>query len=68
MMLQLNPPIYLETPKGPARAVVMIDMSEDHDLLWVCFLKVDGTCWTFRNQVVRQITNETFDRKTCAGA
>lgn len=63
MMLQLEPPIPLETPKGPGRAVVLIDRSEDHDLEWVCFINATGECWTWRNQEVRQIENRTMGRK-----
>ena len=53
----------LMTPKGPGRAVVLIDPSEDHDLQWVCFIDASGECWTFRNQEVRQIDNLTMGRK-----
>lgn len=61
-MLQLNPPIQMETPKGTARAIVLIDRSEDHDLEWVCFINETGECWTFRNQQVRQVENQTMGR------
>jgi hypothetical protein len=63
MMLQLEPPIPLETPKGTGRAVVLIDRSEDHDLEWVCFIDASGECWTFKNQEVRQVENRTMMRK-----
>lgn len=62
-MLQLNPTIPLFTPKGPARAVALIDYGEDHDLIWVCFVNESGECWSFRNQDIRQVENLTFSRK-----
>ncbi len=33
-MLQLNPPIPVDTPKGPALAIVLLDYGPDYDLLW----------------------------------
>jgi hypothetical protein len=68
MMLHLNPPIPLDTPKGVGRAVVLIDRSEDHDLEWVTFIDATGECWTFRNQEIRQIENRTMGRSAGAGA
>lgn len=56
-LLQLTPSIQVLTPKGPARAVVLIDYGEDHDLLWVCFQDADGECWTWRNHDVRAAPN-----------
>lgn len=52
MMLQLSPTIPLDTPKGPARAHFLIDYSEDHNLLWVCFIDATGECWTFTNREI----------------
>ena len=63
MMLQLDPPIPVVTPKGEALAQVLIDYGAEHDLLWVCFQE-DGECWTWRNQDIRGTTNITFGRKT----
>jgi hypothetical protein len=61
-MLQLNPPIYLETPKGPAMAYMVVDYGVDYDLIWVCFIKETGECWSFRNPQVRQAENITMGR------
>lgn len=60
MILQLNPPIWLETPRGPAYAYALIDYGMDFHLLWVCFLKDGGRCWTFKNPEVRLSPNETM--------
>lgn len=59
-LLQLSPSIPLLTPKGPARALVLIDYGEDHDLLWVCFQDQGGECWTWRNRDIRAVPNLTF--------
>ena len=60
MYMQLNPPIPLETPKGKAWAIAMIDYGPHWDLQWITFLKDSGECWTFSNQDIRQEKNYTF--------
>jgi hypothetical protein len=62
MMLQLNPPQPLDTPKGAAWAVALIDYGPDHDLCWVCFVRETGECWTFRNSDIKQPSNITYGR------
>ena len=61
-MIQLNPPIPLETPKGSGLAHLVIDYSIEHNLNWVVFLDKDGQCWTFSNSVVRAQKNITAER------
>lgn len=61
MMLQLNPPIPVWTPKGRALAQVLIDYGAEHHLLWVCF-QDNGECWTWENPQIRAETNLTFHR------
>jgi hypothetical protein len=60
-MLQLNPPIPVTTPKGPALAQVLIDYGAEHDLLWVCF-QSNGECWTWNNKDIRAEQNVTMGR------
>ena len=57
---RLDPPLYLETPKGDALAYFMVWMSHDHDILWVCFIEETRQCWTFRNPEVRLCWNYTM--------
>lgn len=64
MILQLNPPIPLDTPKGPALAHMVIDYGPEHNLLWVCFGDNDGECWTWDNSNVRAQKNITMGRMT----
>ena len=61
-MLQLNPPIPLDTPKGPALAHLVIDYGPEHNLLWVCFDDANGECWTWDNSKVRAQKNITMGR------
>jgi len=62
MMLRLDPPIPLDTPRGKGFAHVLIDYSQEHDLMWVIFLDESGECWTFLNKEVRLQKNLSFGR------
>jgi hypothetical protein len=64
MILQLNPPIPLDTPKGSALAHLVIDNGPEYNLLWVCFNDADGECWTWDNSKVRGQKNITHGRLT----
>jgi hypothetical protein len=62
MLTQLNPALPLITPKGKAWAVAVIDYSQEHDLIWVCFQDDDGSCWSWRNADIRLQPNITLGR------
>lgn len=64
MILQLNPTIPLDTPKGPAFAHFLIDMGQEHNLLWICFIDATGECWTFDNRAIRMQANPTMGIRT----
>lgn len=61
-MTQLDPPIPLDTPKGPAMAHLVIDYGPEHHLLWVCFDDSDGECWAWPNHSVRAQKNISMGR------
>lgn len=61
MILQLDPPLPLMTPKGSGWAHLVIDYGQEHDLLWVVFLDADGACWTVPNPQVRLDPNWSLD-------
>lgn len=61
MLTQLQTPIPLQTPKGKAWAVAIIDYGPHWDLQWVTFVRDTGECWTFRNSQIRQEQNFTFN-------
>jgi hypothetical protein len=63
MILQLNPPIPVTTPKGPALAHFIIDDGIEHDIKWVCFQDGNGESWTFSNPDVRAQKNLTQGRE-----
>lgn len=62
-ILQLNPPLWLETPKGQGLAHFVIDPGVEHDLQWVCFINETGEVWTFANPEVQAAKNRTLDCK-----
>jgi len=43
MIIQLNPPIPIYTPKGEGIAHVLIDYGVDFDLIWVAFINTSGS-------------------------
>lgn len=61
-VIQLDPPIPLDTPKGSALAHALIDYGAEHDLLWICFQDDTGECWTWRNPEIRAQKNITMGR------
>ena len=61
MILQLNPPIPVITPKGKGFAQLVIDYGPEYNLLWTVFLN-NGECWTFDNKEIRSQENITFNR------
>lgn len=60
MILRLDPPIPLVTPRGKADAHLVIDYGPEYSLYWVVFLRESGECWTYGNPVVRLEANETM--------
>lgn len=60
MMMQLDPPIPVDTPKGPAYAHLVIDYSQEHYVLFVCFLQETGECWVLPNRDVKLQQNLTM--------
>ena len=63
MVVQLNPPLHMETPKGAGLAHFVIDYGPEADLLWVVFMDADGACWTVPNPEVRLSFNWTVGRR-----
>lgn len=63
MMLQLNPPLPVVTPLGPALAHILIDYGCEHDLHWVCIQKDTCEIWTWSNPDIRAAENIT-ERRT----
>lgn len=62
MILQLNPTIPVETPKGNGIAFFLIDCGVEHHLQWVVFIDETGECWTFENPMIRIQKNYTLNR------
>lgn len=62
MVLQLNPPVPLETPKGSGFAHFLIDYGQEHHLIWVVFIDDTHECWSFQNPDVRLQHNKTMTR------
>ena len=63
MLVQLNPPLPMETSKGGGWAHFVIDYGPETALLWVVFMDADGACWTVPNPEVRMSFNWTMGRR-----
>lgn len=61
-ILQLNPVITLETPRGKGFTFLVIDYGMEHHLYWVVFIDKTRECWTFSNKDVRIQSNISLGR------
>ena len=63
-MLQLNPmiPVYSLRHKMEGYAFLVIDYSQEHDLLYVVALD-NGEIWTLSNKEIRFCKNISLDRE-----
>lgn len=61
-LLQLEPAIPVDTPRGKGLAVVLIDYGVEHHLCWVVIVDATREIWTFRNPEVRGQSNQTMGR------
>jgi hypothetical protein len=60
MLLQLNPCLPVDTPRGPGFAHVLIDPGQEHYVLFVCFMNATGECRIYDNREVKLQKNETM--------
>ena len=61
-VLQLNPPIPMNTPKGEGFAHILIDYGPESDLYWTVLITETGEIWTYANRFVRASKNITLGR------
>jgi hypothetical protein len=59
MLLELKHQLWMSTPHGVARAIIMIDRGDDGDTQWVCIHK-DGCILTYSNWQVKVARNITM--------
>jgi hypothetical protein len=64
MILQLSPPVPLDTPKGPAQAHFLIENGDQQHLQWITFVDATGECWTWENPDVLLQKNVTMHIRT----
>jgi hypothetical protein len=62
MILQLDPIIEMDTPKGRGYAWFLIDYGVDSDLYWVIAINDSAEIWTFANHEIRAAKNITLGR------
>jgi hypothetical protein len=59
-MIQLNPTIPLDTPKGPGYAHFALDYSQEHSVMFLVFINETGEPWIFEQREVRLRPNRTM--------
>lgn len=59
-ILELNQPIWFDTPKGIGICHFMIDRGPQTDTEWICFIADTGECWTFTNIDIKLAKNQTL--------
>jgi hypothetical protein len=58
-ILQLDPLIPLESPRGRCMAHFIINPGDEHHLQFVTFIDDTGECWTWLAKEVRLQANQT---------
>ena len=68
-MLQLDPtmPIIRVSDGMKGYAFIVIDYSQEHDLLYVCAMD-NGEIWTLNNKTIRIQNNISLNRRNNIGA
>lgn len=51
-IIRIDPPMELDTPRGRAQAHFLIDYHLGGNLVWVCFQRDTGECWSYSNPEV----------------
>jgi len=63
-MTRIDPPIWLDTPKGCGLAHFVIDYGVELSLHWVVAIHDTGEVWCFTNEDIRFCKNYTLNRRT----
>jgi hypothetical protein len=64
MIVRIDPPIPMLTPKGKGLCHFMRDYGIEFDDLWTVAIDATGEIWTFKNNEVRFEQNITAGRLT----
>lgn len=69
-ILELRQPLWMETPKGEALAILLTDYGPESDHLWTCIQQEgehQGELWTWHNSEVRVLPNSSMLRRATLG-
>lgn len=61
-IIQLDPPLYYETPLGPSVCMFVWELGLEADVQWGCFVEKTGELWWWPNNKIRLSTNISFGR------
>jgi hypothetical protein len=62
MILQLNPPLPMDSPKGKGICHFLIDYGMESNLFWVIVIDATGEIWTYDNTQIRMQKNISLGR------
>lgn len=63
-MTRIDPPIWVDTPKGCGLAHFVIDYGVEMSLHWVVAIHDTGEVWCFTNEDIKFCKNYTLNRRT----
>ena len=61
MMLQLNPPLWVNTPLGEGHAIIVIDYGVSVNTIWVVHIFETGIVTHIDSSEIRMMGNEMYD-------
>lgn len=59
-----DPPMPVDTPRGPGRCYIWENPGLPEHLLWHCWIDATGEFWSFENRDVRAQKNVTHGIRT----
>jgi len=65
MITELKQHLWMATPHGEARCIMVIDYGQEDDLYWICIQQdkdYKGQIWTWHNSEVRVMNNRSMLR------
>jgi hypothetical protein len=62
-IIQLDPFLPVNTPKGKGSAVFLLDYGEENHVLWGVVLDADGTVWWVSNPEISLRSNWSMGRR-----
>jgi hypothetical protein len=63
MITQIDPPLHMQTTKGPGWAHFILDYGPEHHVIWGVAMDADGAWWWVPNPEAKLSPNWTMERR-----